>query len=61
MIQIKNSNIAKSGRVYSITVPAAFIKNGLVDPSKQYNITLELIDESSMAIPINKKESVEAS
>lgn len=50
MISIKNSKIAKSGRIHSITIPASYIRNNIVDPSIKYDVKLvpanEMEDEN---------------
>lgn len=44
-IPLKNVQInARKDGWYSITIPKAFIDNGILSPEKSYNVTLEEIE-----------------
>lgn len=48
-INLKNTHIAKAGRTYSITVPAAFVKNGIVKPEKRYDVILVEVKDAEVS------------
>ncbi|MBD3343123.1 MAG: hypothetical protein GF353_28760 [Candidatus Lokiarchaeota archaeon] len=50
MIEIKNAKIGKSGRHSFITIPKAYVDNGIVDPDKEYNVILSEVKQLSEVI-----------
>jgi len=40
-VKIKKARIVRSGIQYHITIPIAYVRNGIVDIKKYYEVTLE--------------------
>lgn len=49
-MKILNKKMTRMGNSYGFLVPAAFISNGQLSPSKEYNIELkEVVDREASA------------
>lgn len=44
MVKIKNYKFAKSGPEHLVIIPRNYIKNGLLDPEKRYNIEFSEVE-----------------
>lgn len=44
MIKINRAKVFKTGNSHVVVIPSAYIKNGLIDPEKYYEIELKVID-----------------
>lgn len=45
LIALKNKKLTSQGSDYVVWVPRVFVKNGIIDPEKRYNIYFEEIEE----------------
>lgn len=45
LLKLKEKKLAKMGQDYIISIPRIYIRNGIIDPKKIYNVYLEAIDE----------------
>ena len=47
IVKIIDKKIAKSGPEYIIVLPRRYIKDGLIDPNKKYDVFLKEVNTSS--------------